>query len=184
VRRDEHSDRRIVGQYVSAIMAFAADDDSWERWDRDLSILSQMGKHPSVRNLLSRARIDVRDNLGEFRKLGEGLLSEFGVGLGELTLEDGCFDLLPRIYSQFVRRSEIEGPVDRVTVRTASTLVGAEIDKLRDVMQRPGRRMIFTQEEDSSIIGGLVLRQGDWRRDFSVAARLQTLRRTLYPGRQ
>ena len=126
----------------------------------------------SLDNVLGVAGAPVTD-------ITAGILGERGRAFGRIFVADGTFDLVSAARAQFVRRSETEGPIDRVTVRSARPMSVTDIDGLRERMQRPGRHMIFHEELDDTLKGGFVLRHGDWRRDFSVAARLEALKLAL-----
>ena len=68
MRRDKHSDRRRIRQYVTAIMQMATESDSWETWDRDLEILSTVAKSRGARTLILRPASSLkeqRDGLDE-----------------------------------------------------------------------------------------------------------------------
>lgn len=179
MRRSRHSDRRLVRQYVSAILATAEQNDDWEDWEAETLMLYRVAADPAVRTVLTRPGASAQERLADFDVLTAGILGERGRAFGRLFVEDGTFDLVSIARAQFVRRSESEGPIDRVTVRSARPMAPSDIDSLRERMQKPGRRMIFHEELDSSLKGGFVLRHGDWRRDFSVVARLDALKLAL-----
>ncbi len=179
MRRDEHSDRRRVRQYVSAVLDAAGQSDDWEAWEDETIQLYRIANDPGVRSVVARPGASAEERLRDFDTIAEGVLGERGRAFGRIFVEDGTFDLVPAARAQFVRRSETEGPIDRVTVSSARPMSAADIDGLRERMQRPGRRMIFHEEIDDTLKGGFVLRHGDWRRDFSVAARLEALKLAL-----
>ena len=179
MRRDAHSDRRRVHHYVSAVLGMAGDGGDWEAWEEEMLALHRVASDAAVRALFVRSTASVDVRLGDFDNLTEGIIGERGRSIGHLLIQDGIFDLLPVIWAQFVRRSETEGPIDRVTVRSAVPMSPDDVGNLREQMQRPERRMIFRNELDPTIKGGFVLRYGDWRRDFSVAAKLDALRQAL-----
>ena len=179
MRRDEHFDRRRVRQYVSAILGLAGDGDDWEAWEEEMIALYRIATDARVRAVVTRPGATADEQQGDFDSIVEGIVGERGRSVGHLLIHDGTFDLAPAVRAQFIRRSESEGPIDRVTVRSAVPMSGADLDGLRSQMQRPGRRMIFHEELDPTIMGGFVLRHGDWRRDFSVAARLDALKQAL-----
>jgi len=179
MRRDEHSDRRRVRQYVSAVLDAAGDSDDWEDWEDDTIRLYRVANDPAVRAVVNRPGAAPAERLADFDTITAGILGERGRAFGRIFVADGTFDLVPAARAQFVRRSETEGPIDRVTVRSARPMSATDIDGLRERMQQPGRRMIFHEELDDTLKGGFVLRHGDWRRDFSVAARLEALKLAL-----
>ena len=179
MRRDEHSDRRRVRQYVSAILETAGEGDDWEEWEEELIALYRVATDAAVRAVVTRPGATTDEQQSDFDAIAEGIVGDRGRSVGHVLIQDSTFDLVSALRAQFVRRSETEGPIDRVTVRSAVPLSGSDLDGLRDQMQRPGRRMIFHEELDPTIKGGFVLHHGDWRRDFSVEARLDALKQAL-----
>ena len=175
MRRDQHSDRRRVRQYVTVIMQLAAESDSWETWDRDLEILNSVASSRAVQALISRPGTPLRDRFDALESIVGSLLSAEGLALSRVLLEDGVFDLFPTVRAQYLRRSSQDGPVDRVTISGAVPLTDGETRRLLDSLRRPDRKLLVEFEEDASILGGLVIRQGDWRRDLSVSAKLGAL---------
>lgn len=179
MRRDEHSDRRRVRQYVSAILGMAEDGDDWEEWEEEMLALYRVATDAGVKAVVMRPGASADAQQDDFDVIVEDIVGDRGRSVGHLLIQDGCFDLVSAVRAQFIRRSETEGPIDRVTVRSAIPMSGADLGNLREQMQRPGRRMIFHEELDPTIKGGFVLRHGDWRRDFTVVARLEALKQAL-----
>lgn len=179
MRRDAHSDRRRVRHYVSAVLGIAGESGDWEEWEEEMLALYRVASDAAVRAVFARSTGTVDVRLGDFDSLTAGIVGERGRSVGHLLIQDGTFDLVPAIWAQFVRRSESEGPIDRVMVRSAVPMSKDDLGNLREQMQRPERRMMFSNELDPTIKGGFVLRYGDWRRDFSVAAKLDALKQAL-----
>lgn len=69
----------------------------------------------------------------------------------------------------------------RATVRAATRLTPAYLDKLKaQIEQTTGRKVIVTFEDDSSLIAGVVTQIGDQVVDGSVRGRLEQLRDSLH----
>ena len=173
--RDQHSDRRRVRQYVTVILQLAAESDSWETWDSDLEILNSVASSRAVRTLIMRPGLPLQERLDTLEGLVRNLLSSEGLALSRVLLEDGVFDLFPTVRAQYLRRSSQDGPVDRVTISGAVPLTDGETRRLLESLRQPDRKLLVEFEENPAILGGLVIRQGDWRRDLSVSARLDAL---------
>ena len=179
MRRDRHSDRRLVRKYVSAILSLALEADSWESWDGDLETLSMVVRDGPSRRLLFRPRASVEQRIGYLRSVCAGIVGDQGIALAALLLDDASLDLLPSVWIHYRNRSEHEGPVNRVLVTSAVPLSDRQREELDAKLQRPGRRTLLQHRVDADLLGGLVIREGDWRRDFSVRARLTALRDAL-----
>ncbi len=175
MRRDQPSDRRRIRQYVTVIMQMAAESDSWESWDRDLEILSNVASSRAAQTLILRPASSLKEQREALESVVGDMLSAEGLALSRVLLEDGVFDLFPTARSQYRRRSSQDGPVDRVTISAAVPLTDDEAESLLNRLRQPDRKLLLGFEEDPKILGGLMIQQGDWRRDLSVLAKLDAL---------
>ena len=180
MRRDKHSDRRRIRQYVTAIMQMATESDAWETWDRDLEILSTVAKSRGARTLILRPASSLKEQRDGLETVIGNLVSAEGLALSRVLLDDGAFDVFPAVRAQYIRRSSQDGPVDRVTVSAAVPLTDQETENLVNGLRRPNRKLLLDVKEDPGILGGLVIQQGDWRRDLSVVAKLDALESAIH----
>lgn len=179
MKRDERSDRRRMRQYVTVILEMASAAGSWQAWDRDLQLLSRLAASGPARTLLARPQSTSAQRNANLSKLCGDLVSPDGLAIAEILLDEAIFDLLPAVWAQYRRRSEQQGPVDRVTVTSAVALGEGDLRELQAKVQRPGRWLLIDFVVDPEILGGLVVRKGDWRTDLSVRARLGAVQAAL-----
>lgn len=88
--------------------------------------------------------------------------------------------LLPQVAAQYeALRAEVENTVD-VTVASAFPLTAEQADKLAQALTRRLRRTVrLTATVDSSLIGGAVVRAGDFVIDGSLRGRVERLANTM-----
>ena len=88
--------------------------------------------------------------------------------------------LLPQIAQQYeALRAEVENTVD-VTVASALPLTAEQSDKLAQALTRRLRRTVrLTATVDPSLIGGAVVRAGDFVIDGSLRGRVERLANTM-----
>ncbi len=88
--------------------------------------------------------------------------------------------LLPQIAQQYeALRAEVENTVD-VTVASALPLTAEQSDKLAQALTRRLRRTVrLTATVDASLIGGAVVRAGDFVIDGSLRGRVERLANTM-----
>ena len=97
-----------------------------------------------------------------------------------LLADNGRLAALPQIAEQYaVLRAEVENTVD-VTVTSALPLTAEQSDKLVQALSRRLRRTVrLTATVDPSLIGGAVVRAGDFVIDGSLRGRVERLGNTM-----
>ena len=160
-------------------MQMADEADSWESWDHDLEILSNIAASRAAKTLLMQPKSSFREQQERLGAVSGDVVSPAGHALSKVLLEDGVFDLFPAVRAQYLRRSTQDGPIDRITISTAVPLTEDETREILRELQQPDRKLIPRFEETPEILGGMVVQQGDWRRDLSVLAKLGTLEAVL-----
>lgn len=173
--RDRYSARRLVRTYVAAVVADAQANASWLAWDDDLAVLGRIGADRDFSAALA-GRVG---QPGQVEELLAGICGERGIALTQVLAGAGHLELLEGIRDRFQRRSSIDGPLDRVQITSAQPLPSAQVDELTLQLAREGRELVLQTRVDPGLIGGVVVRIGDWRYDFSVRSRLQALRRSI-----
>ena len=98
----------------------------------------------------------------------------------QLLADNGRLALLPQVAAQYeALRSEVENTVD-VTVTSALPLTAEQSDKLAQALTRRLRRTVrLTATVDPSLIGGAVVRAGDFVVDGSLRGRVERLGNTM-----
>ncbi len=161
--------------YVDAVIGDARANGSWLAWDQDLAVLGRIGADRDVSDAIAARAADP----GQVEGLLAGLCGERGVALARLLAEEGHLQLLVDIRDRFERRSSIDGPLDRVQITSSRPLPPAQVDELVRELARADREVVLETRVDPELIGGVVVRLGDWRYDFSIRSRLQALRRSI-----
>ncbi len=173
--RDRHSARRLARSYVDAVIADARASASWLAWDDDLAVLGRIGADRDFCEALAGRA----GQPGRIEELLAGICGERGIALAQVLSGAGHLELLEAIRDRYQRRSSIEGPLDRVQITSARPLPPAQVDELTLQLAREGREVVLQTRVDPGLIGGVVVRLGDWRYDFSIRSRLQALRRSI-----
>jgi F-type H+-transporting ATPase subunit delta len=97
-----------------------------------------------------------------------------------LLADNGRLAALPQVAEQYAAlRAEVENTVD-VTVSSALPLTAEQSDKLVQALSRRLRRTVrLTATVDPSLIGGAVVRAGDFVIDGSLRGRVERLGNTM-----
>jgi F-type H+-transporting ATPase subunit delta len=98
----------------------------------------------------------------------------------QLLADNGRLGLLPEVAAQYAAlRAEVENTVE-VTVASALPLTAEQSDKLAQALTRRLRRTVrLTATVDPSLIGGAVVRAGDFVIDGSLRGRVERLANTM-----
>jgi len=98
----------------------------------------------------------------------------------QLLADNGRLLLLPQIAAQYAAlRAEVENTVD-VTVTSALPLTAEQSAKLTDALTRRLRRTVrLNTTVDPSLIGGALVRAGDFVVDGSLRGRIERLGNTM-----
>ena len=97
-----------------------------------------------------------------------------------LLADNGRLAALPQVAEQYAAlRAEVENTID-VTVSSALPLTAEQSDKLAQALSRRLRRTVrLTATVDPSLIGGAVVRAGDFVIDGSLRGRVERLANTM-----
>ena len=165
-------------RYAQAVAGLAQASNSWEQWRRDLHVIGDLLKQPQVRLTLENPQVPFqrKEQLldsalgGQFSPMTSNFLKVMG--------RRGRFDLLSDVIVWFDELADRALGVRRYTITTATPLA----EDHRQVLQRhlgADGEAVLTERVDPEILGGIVIRHEDVIRDYSVRARLQTLRDRL-----
>jgi F-type H+-transporting ATPase subunit delta len=110
----------------------------------------------------------------------EGKVQPMVLNLLSLLSRSGKLSLLPRIYTLFAKYYFEGKGIDRVVIRTARKLTGAEESKLvEDLMQKSDKAVNVEFETDVKMIGGVQIFQKGFLTDLTVKNYLETLKKQL-----
>ena len=173
-------------RFAEAVAGLARQDGSWDRWRRDLSTLAAAAADRRLVLSLESQRVAVARK----RELIEGAFGgQVSSGARNLVLvlaRRQRLGLLPDLLSWFDQLADRAQGVRRFTVTTAAPLTDEQRARLRQRLAGAGAaaagsgpEVQLSEELDPSLLGGLVVRQGDIIQDYSVRARLEALRDRL-----
>ncbi len=170
----------IARPYAQAVFALARERGELEAWSRRLGLLAAVVGDEGVRRLIGDPRLGRE---GAARLVLEVAKEGLGEALGEeaerlvrLLAEHGKLALLPEIAQLYeARRAEEERKVE-AEVRSAFPLDEGQEQAIAEALRRRlGREVSLRAEVDPALLGGVVIRAGDWVVDGSVAGRLRRL---------
>jgi ATP synthase F1 delta subunit len=174
-------------RYAEAIAGIARAAGTWQRWRRDLQAARAAHGDSALRASLESPRVPFEQKRQLLRTaLGDRVAPETLNLLGVLA-QRGRFELLPDVIAWFEELADRALGVRRFTVTSAAPLTEEQRRRLRQRLGGPqgpappvaGGEVVLAERVDPEILGGLVIQQDDIIRDFSVRARLESLRERL-----
>ncbi len=173
----------IARPYARAAFDHAHAAGELAAWGDLLARASLVVMDPQVRPLIGNPHVErvalvqlVREVAGADKHEG------FGNFL-KLLAENARLESLPAIAAQYAAlRAEVENTID-VKVTAAMPLSDEQARKLSDALaKRLSRTVRLHTEIDSSLIGGAVIRAGDFVVDGSLRGRIERLNNTMAGG--
>lgn len=171
-------------RYAKALLGIGIDNDNHEQLGRELERVVELFSVDEVRVLFQSPKFGV-----EVRK---AVLADL---LNVVTVSPTCrkvlFLLVDRnrigrlgeIVAAYNELSDAQSGRLRARVRVATQLSEGDVERLRSVLQKAtGKKVVVEQEEDKSIVAGIVTHIGGRVYDGSVSNQLNTLRARLKQG--
>lgn len=170
----------IARPYAEGIFELARDSDNLAHWSGMLDATATVARDPHMSALTGTALVD-EEQLAQvfFEACGEAL-DDSGRNLIRLLAEKNRLGVLPAITTEYERlRRDAEGVV-KAHLITAQPMDEATQDQLVEAIGRKlDRRIELTTETDEALIGGAILRAGDWVIDGSARGQLQQMAAAL-----
>ena len=169
-------------RFAEAVAAIARQDASWEQWRRDLGAIGDALRNAELRLLLESPRASAGQRRELLERAFADKIAPATMNLLKVMARRGRMSLFEDLLVWFNEIADREMGVRRYTVTTAAPLDDEQRRRLRDRLAAPGARdaqLILTERVDPALLGGLVLQQEDVIRDYSVKARLESLRERL-----
>lgn len=131
--------------------------------------------------LLRHPRIPAADKKRRLEESLGGRASRLTLDFLKLLIHKKRFELLPLVTANLGRLIAEKGNLVRAQVRTARPLPAPAQEALRAKLKDfAGKNVELEIKEDPELIGGLVVRLGDWVLDSSLRGQLRRMREAIY----
>lgn len=166
----------IARPYAKAAFEAAREHNASDRWSTVLAIASSVVQDERVAPLLSSPRVKPEELSGLIADIAGESMDERTRNFLATLAENRRLALLPEIASMYeVLRAEAENTAD-VQVISAVALSDAQKQRLATALKKRLQRDVRLHcEVDASLIGGAIVRAGDFVIDGSLKARLDRL---------
>lgn len=166
----------IARPYAKAAFDEARDKGQLGPWSQALRTAAAVVSDSRVEALLGNPRVTPEELAALVIEIAGPELDEQGRNFVRTLADNRRLALLPEISALFDElKGEAEGIVD-VVVTSAAPLDDSERGKLAAALERRlGRSVRLQCATDPALIGGAVLRAGDWVLDGSLRGRLERI---------
>ncbi|MFO1427115.1 MAG: F0F1 ATP synthase subunit delta [Steroidobacteraceae bacterium] len=173
----------IARPYARAAFEHARAASALPRWSELLGRASVAVSDTRVAPLLGNPHVRATELVGFIGELAGVGADQRERNFLQLLAENRRLALLPEITAQYeLLRAEVENTVD-VTVTSAQPLTGEQAEKLKAALTKRLKRTVRLEAQvDPSLIGGAIVRAGDFVVDGSLRGRVERLGNTMAGG--
>jgi F-type H+-transporting ATPase subunit delta len=175
------SDRVLAWRYSRALFeaAVASKEEGKVQADLQSSQTAIKDLLPTIKN----PRVSASDKKKKLEAALGNKVSKTTVRFLELLIDKKRFELLPMVAADLVKLVNEKNNVAKAQVRTAKPLNAEQQQKLKDKLKNfAGKTIELEVKEDPELIGGVVVRLGDWVLDSSLRGQLKKLKESLTNG--
>lgn len=174
------SDRILASRYANALFEAAMSAGLEERVAEDLAAAQEVAAHPEAAVALKTPRIGAADKKAIIDGVLGNVCSELALRFLQLLLDRKRFDLLSAAADSYRRLLGRLRRVSQAEARCARPLdpgLRAGIKAMLEAFQ--GGKVDLDEDVDPELLGGVVVRMGDWVMDASLRGELGRLERAL-----
>lgn len=171
-------DAVIAGRYAKALFEVGHSKGEEDHLIRDLDIAAPI--LANLKNRLNDPGLSVEKKKALLSQELKGLVSPLAIQFFSLLIEKRRFSLWPLISPRFSAICADKKNKMRAHIVTARALDDLTRSKLTSQLEKfSGKNIELKVQEDPSLIGGIVVRLGDWVMDSSLRGRLKRMKETF-----
>jgi F-type H+-transporting ATPase subunit delta len=174
--------RRVGKVYASALYQAAEKSNQVEQVLQELNTLVQgvFRKHPGLALFLASAAVGRDRKTHALRQAFEHRASPVFLNFLLVLNDHDRLNSLPAVADAFQKLHDRRGGLYHAEVRSAIPLNEEERRRLlADIHAVTGQQPVLKETIDPQLLGGLIVRGGDWVYDASLRTRLGTIRNQL-----
>lgn len=167
----------LARPYARAAFEYAQGTNELARWSGLLAVVSEAVADERVQPLLGSPRVSAEALAAFLLDLAREAGSDDNArNFVNLLAQNQRLDLLPEIASQYeALRAEVENVVD-VSLVSAIELTEAQRSKFKAALERRLKRTVRLHSEvDADLVGGAIVRAGDFVIDGSLKGKVERL---------
>lgn len=166
----------VARPYAQAVFELARDNNDFAGWGDRLDLLAAIASDHTMVELLKNPAFTADQQIKLLLEVCGDKLDPNGINLVKLLVNNDRVNALPEIATVYAeKRAEAESVIEADMI-TATPIDDAQRQAFASALQsKLGRSVKLNFEVDEDLIGGAVIRAGDWVVDGSVKAQLEQL---------
>ncbi len=173
----------IARPYAKAIFELANAEHCVEEWEQILQLLADVANDPHARALFDNPEIKNEQLQNLFDQIIEEALPKLPKtrnkeikNLLALLMADKRTAVLPSIFQRYQQLLIAQRQLKEVTVTSAYALDDRRKTGMTETLTRYlNSKVVVDFREDPNLIGGVIIRMGNWVMDGSIKGKLQRL---------
>lgn len=166
----------IARPYAKAVFDLAREAKDYSTWSDQLALLATIGSNAQLLDTLQNPAVSKEQQFELFVSVAGGKLNAEAKNLVKLLAQNARLNILVDLNEQFVELRDAAEQVMEAQLITATKIDAKQKATFEAALsQRLGKQIKLAASVDEDIIGGAVVRAGDWVVDGSVKAQLQNL---------
>lgn len=166
----------IARPYAEAAFAQALEEGKLGEWSEMLNLLSVVISDENMHGVINNPTLS-SEQLHQFiADICGDKLSKSGNNFTKVLIDAERIGLAVEIFSLFEQKRAAAEGISDVDVISAYALDDAQVNAISEsISKRLGKKIDINTEEDSDLIGGVIIRAGDSVVDASLRGRLKEL---------
>ena len=166
----------LARPYAQAVFELAQAAGDLAGWGERLSALARIAEDPTMQELLKNPAFSADRQVGLLLDIAGDSLDSDAVNLVKLLVKNGRVSALPAIAELYAeKRADAEKVVEAEMITATSIDEGQQQAFTQALQAKLGLSVKLYFSVDESLVGGAVIRAGDWVIDGSVKAQLEQL---------
>ena len=166
----------LARPYAKAIFELARDAGEYVQWSDQLQLLTMITQDADMVEVIHNPEVSEQQLAELVIDVAGEQLSEQGRNLVKLLAHNDRLAVVADINQQFLVLRDNAEQVIEAQLITATEVDDAQKKKIETALSsRLGKKIKLESSVDESLIGGAIVRAGDWVVDGSVKAQLQDL---------
>ncbi len=172
----------VSKKYAKALLSVGQEDGNYEKYATELQEFSQFYfKNEELRKVVINPVYAMEERKGVLDKvLDQAGSSDIIRNFLTVLLQKKRIEYVDRIAEQYRNLADEASNIARATVVTSGKLKEESMSRIKRTLEdRTSKKIKIHVEEDSSIIGGIIIKVGNTILDGSIKGQLEKLRDTL-----
>lgn len=173
----------IARPYAKAVFDLANEAQDYSIWSEQLALLAAIVNNTALQEVLQNPAVAKEQQAelvlavaSDSRAGDKGGLNDAGENLVKLLAQNSRLNALAQINEQFLALRDAAEQVIEAQLVTATAIDAQQTANFATALsKRLGKQIKLETLVDEDIIGGAIVRAGDWVVDGSVKAQLQSL---------